>query len=205
MGIHNTGWLKITTHWLSLWHGREKCQLNLCLWMCTGMLMHTWVWLAMAAWGLVHPHICIIPVCFRLGQWVWIKLQRVCICSHADGDWILDSNCRTIRAWNAPYNPEHRWSWHFVMILLVPSPICTLSRQHWLAWKMPARPILALSLWENAVRKQCRKVVGRAILRTGWLWFSNSPLSGPHYTSAETDRTIDYPSLFQRTYNYRSL
>lgn len=60
--------------------------------------------------------------------------------------------------------------------------------------------IFVKTLLGSGVREK-RGLQGPA-LRTGWLF---SLHSGPRRTSTETDRTIDYPSPCQRTYNYRSL
>lgn len=209
MDIHNVGWLKITTHQFSSGHRRGKCQLNLCVWMCVladaGMLMHTWVWLAMPAWGLAHPHICIIPVCFRLGQWTWMKLQRVCICSHMWVEaqfWIQTAGQIWLEMNSVAQNTGGVGISAIVSHCRSPSAPWAENNRSWTEKCKPGRPWLPLfrtMLWRN------KQVVDSAALRTGWLLFSNAPLSGPHHTSTETDRTIDYPSLCQRTYNYRSL
>lgn len=113
MDIHNTGWLKITTHRLSLRHGRQKSvPMNVCVSKCLHAHAYMSVTCNASTRTCTSTHL-YNPCLLRLGQWIWIKLQRVCICSHVDGGWILDSNCRVIMAWNAQRNPEHRWSWHF--------------------------------------------------------------------------------------------
>lgn len=112
---------------------RETLAKSVCMIACAGMFVHTWMWLTMPAWGFAYPHICIIPVCFSLGQRIGVKLQRVCICSHVDGGWVLD-----LQLWLAMHSvaPKHRWTWRF----------CTLRAQRTTKTDVKdARPTLASS------------------------------------------------------------